>query len=382
MPWNRESPMDQKIRLIGDWLSGDYTKAQLSRIFGISRPTVDKWINRYAQFGEVSLKEHSKAPRHHPNQKQDAIVERLIAEKLKRPHWGPVKLVSRLAMLEPEVDWPAPSTAGEWLKKAGLVRSRKLRRRTPSYSDPFKDCDTPNKVWSIDYKGQFRLQNGAWSYPLTMSDNCSRYVLLCQSLQNTRYQSARGWIEWVFREYGLPQAIRSDNGSPFASTALGGLSKLSVWWVKLGVVPERIEVGRPDQNGRHERMHKSLKEMAVRPPKRNHRAQQRAFDAFVKEFNEERPHESLGMKTPADCHQISSRVYPEKIPEVEYEEGYTVRRVRHNGEIKWRGEKYYVSDTLAKEPVALKENEEGGWDMYFSFLKIGTFDEKRGRFVP
>ena len=382
MPWNRESPMEQRGRLIADWLQGNYNKSQLSRIYGVSRPTVDKWIRRYEAAGWTGLEEHSRSPHRQPNQTPEALVEKLIALKLKHPSFGPKKLISRLAQSEPEQAWPAPSTAGEWLKKEGLVTPRKKKRRTAQYTDPFLSCDQPNQVWSADYKGQFRTGDGRWCYPLTISDNCSRYLLACRSVRGTDYDAARGWFEWAFREYGLPDAIRTDNGVPFASTALGGLSKLSVWWIKLGIQPERIKRGRPDQNGRHERMHKTLKEATAKPPKRNQQEQQRAFNHFVREYNEQRPHEALSMKTPSQCYYASARQYPEKEPELEYSGMEHIRRVRHNGEVRWRGRTVYVSEVLRKEPVGLKRNEQDEWELYYGPIYLGRLNETTLKWSP
>jgi hypothetical protein len=235
-------------------------------------------------------------------------------------------------------------------------------------------------VWSIDYKGHFSTGDRRRCHPLTLSDNDSRYLLLCQALKQPRFEETRGWLEWAFREYGLPDAMRSDNGPPFASTALGGLSVLSVWWIRLGIEPERIEPGRPDQNGRHERMHRSLKVAVCNPPRATLLKQQEAFNHFRKEYNEERPHEALDMDTPCSRYQGSEREYPAKLPEVEYDDDYEVRRVRSNGEIKWQGHLIFISGALIGEWVGLKENEQQEWGLYFSFLHIGTLNHKTNRF--
>jgi len=380
MPWKREPPMDQRIQLVSDWLSDHYSKKTLSRRYMVSRPTVDKWINRYEREGIEGLRERSRVPKHSPGRTDEEIVGKLIEAKLQHKDWGPKKLVRHLVKQWPETRWPAPSTAGEILRRQGLVSQRNCRQKTPPYSQPFEDCDAPNRVWSIDYKGQFKTKDNRWCYPLTMTDNYSRYLLLCRGLERPRLQETRPWLEWAFREYGLPVAIRSDNGAPFASVGLGGLTALSVWWIKLGIIPERIKPGRPDQNGRHERMHRSLKGSTLKPPARNLRSQQEIFTAFQREFNEERPHEALSMDTPGSRYQRSARIYPERLREIEYGDEYAVRKVRSTGEIRWRGRLIYVSEALMGEPVGLKEVEGGQWQLYFSCYQIALLNNKTWRF--
>ena len=380
MPWKRETLMDQRIKLINDWLSGDCGKTALSKCYGVSRPTVDKWIARYEEEGPSGLEERSRAPKHSPQRTPVEVVAQLIAAKLQHQDWGPKKLVQHLAVKSPEIRWPAASTAGEILLRHGLVSSRRRRARTPPYSQPFQGCDAPNQVWSVDYKGQFRTGDGRLCYPLTMTDNESRYLLVCQGLLRPRLQETRPWFEWAFREYGLPDAIRSDNGSPFASTGLGGLSVLSVWWIKLGIIPERIKPGRPDQNGRHERMHRSLKEATLRPPAEDLYSQQQAFNVFQQVFNTERPHEALDMGTPASRYHASARCYPDRLPEIEYSDDFEVRKVRSNGEIKWQGRLLYVSEALIGEFVGLTETDNGEWALYFSTHHIANLNVKRQRF--
>ncbi len=380
MPWKRETLMDQRMKLIADWLSGDYGKTALSRRYDVSRPTVDKWISRYEREGAGGLEDYSRAPRHSPQQTSEAVATRLIEAKLQHMDWGPKKLVHYLATKSPETRWPAPSTAGEILSRQGLVKLRRRRSKTPAYSQPFQGCEAPNQVWSADYKGQFKTGDGRWCYPLTLTDNDSRYLLACQGLARPRLKETQPWFEWAFREYGLPDALRTDNGPPFASTGLGGLSVLSVWWIKLGITPERIKPGRPDQNGRHERMHRSLKAATLKPAAHDLRRQQEAFTTFRREFNTERPHEALGMDTPALHYRPSERHYPDRLMVIEYDDEFEVRKVRSNGEIKWQGQLVYVSETLIGEPVGLKETDNDQWALYFSTLHIGTLNPKSHRF--
>jgi transposase InsO family protein len=306
----------------------------------------------------------------------------IVKEKLDHQKWGPKKVVARLETIFPETQWPAVSTASEILKREGLVGRRHLRRRTPQYTEPFLDCVGSNVVWSADFKGQFRTGDSRMCYPFTLSDNYSRYLLACRGLRRPTGAATRPWLEWAFREYGLPQAIKTDNGSPFASVALGGLSQLSVWLIKLGIRPERIESGHPEQNGRHERMHRTLKEETISPPQRDLPKQQHAFDRFREEYNQRRPHEALGQKTPASIYQPSPTAYPAKLPDVEYDSSFAVRKVRHNGEIKWKGQMIYVSQALAGEPVGLLQTDDGIWQASFSFHRLGTLDDRTGKIIP
>jgi transposase InsO family protein len=379
MPWKETSAMDEKIKFIADWLSKDSTKSELCRVYGISRPTADKWIKRYHERGAQGLEELSRAPRTHPNEIAAELRAMIVKSKLRHQKWGPKKVMDCLRREQPKVRWPADSTAGEILKRAGLVRPRVRRRRVAPYSEPFSECAGPNQSWSADFKGDFRLGNGRRCYPLTISDNFSRYLLLCRALERTSTEEVQPWFEWVFREYGIPEAIRTDNGAPFASLAVGGISQLSKWWIKLGIRPERIRPGKPAQNGRHERMHRTLEEV---PPQGNIDAQQRQYDPFREEYNWERSHEALQRKTPGTVYCCSPRSYPAKLPEVEYESGVTVRRVRHNGEIKWEGEFLYLSEVLAQEPVGLTPIDEQKWEVRYSFHFLGVLDETTKRFLP
>lgn len=372
--------MDQRIKLIADWVSGDYGKSELCRIYGISRPTADKWIGRYHEGGVAGLEELARAPHSHPNQTAAELRALIVQAKLKHQQWGPKKVLDWLRAKQPELKWPADSTAGEILKRAGLVQARQRRRRVAPYSEPFRECEAPNQSWSADFKGDFLLGNGRRCYPLTISDNFSRYLLLCRALERPRHEQVQPWFEWVFREAGLPEVIRTDNGVPFASLALGGLSQLSKWWIKLGIKPERIKPGKPAQNGRHERMHRTLKQAVA--AQSDLQEQQRQYDPFVEEYNWERSHEALGRETPGSVHCTSARSYPAKLPEVEYESGVTIRQVRHSGEIKWRGQLLYLSEVLAKEPVGLKQIDEHKWELRYSFHLLGILDDSTKTIRP
>jgi len=376
MPWKETCAMDQRVQFIADWLSGGYTKSELCRSYGISRPSGDKWIERYEAEGVEGLRERSRAPGRHPNAVSEALCARIIEAKLAHPAWGPKKVLDLLRRDQPDQPWPVDSTGGEILKRAGLVRPRRRKRRVAPDSQAFGACAGPNDTWSVDFKGDFRLGNGQRCYPLTVSDNFSRYLLGCRALGRTDTAAVQPWLEWAFREYGLPRAIRTDNGAPFASLALGGISRLSRWWIRLGIRPERIRPGRPGQNGRHERMHRSLKAEAVSSVRATLSAQQRQFNVFVQQYNEERSHEALGRRTPGSVYRASPRPYPAKLPTVEYHSGVIVRRVRHNGEIKWGGERIYLSEVLAGEPVGLVALDDACWEVRFSFHRLGILDQR------
>lgn len=382
MPWKETSAMDQRTQLIGDWLSGAYTKAQLHRIYGVSRPTVDKWIGRYEREGASGLHERSRARLCQAHAVPEAIGARIIAAKQQHPWWGPKKIMAHLRVSDPAAAWPADSTAGELLKRAGWVQPRKYRRRVPPRDEPLAHCRANHQVWSTDFKGDYALGNRQRCYPLTISDNHNRFLLACQALGRTDTAAVRPCFEAVFREHGLPERIRSDNGAPFASLALGGLSALSAWWIRLGIRPERITPGRPSENGRHERMHRTLKAEATQPPSPDLHDQQHRFDAFVAQYNHQRPHEALAHRTPAQCYSPSPRPYPDKLPPVQYDTDVSVRSVRSNGEIKWRGRLVYLSQVLVGEPIGLEVIDTGLWAVRYSFHHLGMLDERRMTIRP
>ncbi len=375
MPWKELCVLYQRKQMVEDWLKREYSVVELGEIYAVSRKTIYKWLKRYQMAGMSGLEERAKAPLYHPNATPAEIADMIIKAKLARQRWGPKKLLARLTYEHPDTQWPALSTASEILRRDGLVKHRHPRQHTPPYTEPFKGCSQPNSVWSADYRGHFRLGNGKLCHPLTLSDNYSRYILGCWALERASYEHTRPWFEWAFREYGLPYAIRTDNGTPFVSVALGGLSRLSVWFIKLGIVPERIEVGEPQQNGRHERMHRTLKEAAVAPPRDNPGQQQRAFNRFVNEFNHERPHEALGQRTPASVYQRSPREYPAKVQSVGYDNATLVRHIHTSGCMKWKGSLIYVSENLIGEEIGLRRISEHEWEVRFSFHPLGVFDE-------
>ena len=381
MPWKIMSAMDQKIRFIADWQSKTFSLTDLSQKYGISRPTVYKLIERYEQCGIEGLKEQSRAPKTCPHRTPEKVISLAIQEKLKNRKRGPRKIRAQLKRQYPDLELPAISTISYWLKKEGLVAKRKKRLRVPPYTQPFCECEAPNDVWSIDYKGQFYMKNSHVCYPLTISDNFSRFLLGCKALKGPRYVPTRCYMESVFHEYGLPDAIRSDNGTPFAGKSIGGLSRLSIWFIQLGIVPERIEKGCPEQNGRHERMHRTLKSDALDPIARNLKEQQKAFDIFRHDFNHNRPHESLNDQTPNEFYVKSNRPYVEHPYMPEYGYDYTVRNVRHGGEIKFKNRMFFVTELLVKQPVGLKEIADGIWQLQYSFYVLGSLDLRKNKII-
>lgn len=382
MAWNETYPLKEKMQFIAAWHKREQTMTQLCRQYNISRKTGYKIIARYEEEELDGLKPRSRAPHSHPEQIDNQIIQYLLKIKRRYPKWGPKKIKSWLDVEMPNQHWPVASTIGKIFKRNGLVKPRKRKFRAPIYSKPFINCTEPNIVWSADYKGQFRLgEFGKHCYPLTISDNYSRFLLGCKGLLDTELINTRRYFEKIFKEYGLPTAIRTDNGRPFASPGLGGLSQLSVWWVKLGIIHERIKPGHPEQNGRHERMHRTLKEATAKPPYLTLDRQQRAFNRFQREYNYERPHEALNQKRPADFYYPSEKKYPIKLQPIEYDSCCVVRKVRDSGEITWNGNNIFISESLRSEYIGLKEVSDGIWQVYFSTIKLAKLDYKKKRII-
>lgn len=382
MPWRIEGTMHQKVSLIGDWQSEQLSVTDLSNKYGVSRPTVYKWLGRYREHGVSGLEEQSRRPHRSPEQTDAAIIELIVKERAKNQHRGPKKIWHQLKRRYPDISLPAPSTIGQWLSKRGLISPRIKRSRVPPYSQPFEHCSSANAVWSIDYKGQFHTTNGQVCYPLTMSDNYSRYLLACSALEGPRSIPTKAVLTRVFQEQGIPQAIRSDNGVPFASTNVTGLSALSMWFVQLGIIPERIEKGCPQQNGRHERMHRTLKAETTQPAGANLKEQQKRFDLFRLDYNTQRPHEALNQDVPANYYQHSVRPFIDRPRPLAYDYGYTVRSVYPSGEIMFKGFTYYFAQLLAGQPLGFKEVADDLWHVYFSFLPVAILDVAKHRLLP
>jgi putative transposase len=378
MPWDERTQMDQRVRFIGALTSCAYTMTELCRAFGISRKTGYKWAERYVLEGPSGLEDRSRAPKSCSHRTDPRCEQALVEARRKHPLWGPRKLLVVLGERQPGWPWPAPSTAGDILKRHGLVRPRRRRRRpAPGGPKPLVEARRPNDLWTADFKGEFRLGDRKLCYPLTVADQSSRYLLSCEGKSSVAVSGVRPAFERLFAQHGLPAKILTDGGVPFASPrSPRRLTKLSVWWVRLGIEPVVIQPGHPEQNACHERMHRTLKAATARPPASGMQAQQRAFDRFRHEYNEQRPHESLGMKRPAELYRASNRPYPTETPELIYPGHYEIRRVRPSGRIKWQGRKVFVSQALERQSVGLEETDRGLWTLYFGPLMIGRYDER------
>lgn len=381
MPWKEGTKVDERRRMMELWESGLYAKVELAGMFGVSRPTLDLWIGRYEEEGASGLIDRAPMARHCPHRTDEKIVRRIVKAKEAKPRWGPKKLMSWLGKKYPRTEWPAASTAGEILDRHGLVETRRKRRarivlRRPEQIDPSES----GEMMSADHKGQFRLGNGELCYPLTINDPVSRYSYAITALDSTSIAEAQPVFERVFGEYGIPQWMKTDNGGPFCSSlALGGLSRLTVWWIKLGIHPMRIHRGCPWENGAHERGHRTLKAETTRPPAGTRREQQRWFDRFRHEYNHERPHEALGGRAPITALKPCPRPFPSRTPVVEYPGHFEVRSVRSDGRIKFRGGYLFVADALVGERVGLEETDDGIWSVSFSFMELARYDARTGR---
>jgi putative transposase len=359
----------------------------LCREFGISRKTGYKLAQRFEQYSAVGLFDQRRVPERIPHRTSEAVAELLIELRRQHPTWGPKKLRAQLMRQHPAIVAPAASTIGELLKKRGLLTARTRRSRPLVSYSPLCHAAGPNDVWCVDFKGQFRLGNGHYCYPLTITDAYSRMLLSCEGLDNTRTEGALEVFEESFRHYGLPSAIRSDNGVPFASQGIAGLSRLSVWWLRLGIRLERIEPASPQQNGRHERMHRTLKAETTRPAGANMLQQQERFDRFKEIYNGERPHEALGQRPPAEFYQPACRRFPERIPDPAYPLHDLVLKVRSSGHLYMPGSgrasgNVFLSASLAGEQVGLRELHDGTWLISYIDIDLGRLDLSQAKILP
>jgi transposase InsO family protein len=371
--------MDEKVRFVVEYERDEETMSDLCERFGISRETGYVWLRRYRQYGLSGLVELNRAAHRHPNQTPEAVEKAVLELRQAHMRWGPRKLKRILERDQPGLRCPATSTVGEIVKRAGLVVARKKRRRTEPYTEPLQHAVEANRVWCADFKGWWRAGDGSRIDPLTITDAWSRYLLRCQAVEKTDTERVRAIFEAAFREYGLPEAIRTDNGAPFASTAIGGLSRLAVWWIKLGIMPERIEAGHPEQNGRHERMHRTLKQDCAMVEDRW--AQQRELDRFRHGFNQVRPHEALAMETPASVYEASPREYPRHVPEPEYPAWMQVLKVKSHGHFRWKKRDVFLSEVLWGERIGLEEIDDDIFIVNFAHLPLAQFDGKTGKLV-
>jgi len=381
MPWKETGPVLERMQFIEDYLSGFYTLTELAARYGVSRRIAHKWLSRHDVDGAQGLQDRSRAPINIPHRTNDKIAAEIVAFRRRFPHMGPRKIAARLAELHPDIEWPAPSTIGDILCRANLVAERPRRNRPAHPLRARRTPTEPNDLMTVDYKGEFFLGNHRYCYPLTIVDHVSRFILACDAFPSTQQAHTRKAFERVFREHGLPRAILSDNGSPFGSPGLGRLSRLSLWWIRLGISVERIVPGHPEQNGAHERMHRTLKAETARPPESTFERQQQRFDRFRHEFNNERPHEALGQKRPATVYVSSPRPYPEVLPPIEYAGHLLTRKVDHSGMVRWKNkERLFLSHTLHGETVGLEEIDDGVWSLYYGPVLLARFDERERRF--
>jgi putative transposase len=376
MGWMETCAMDERMRFVLAVEREEESMAALCRRFGVSRKSGYKWLGRYREEGVAGLADRSRAPRHHPQEVSAELAERCLEVRRAHPTWGPVKARAVLERRVPQTRWPAASTIGALFDREGLTVKRRLRRRAPPATAPFAACAGANDVWAIDFKGWFLTGDGTRCEPLTLSDAHSRYLLRCQVLAKSDAVHVWPVLDAAFREFGLPERLRSDNGPPFASTGAGGLSRLAVLLVKAGVTPERIAPAKPQQNGRLERLHLTLLQDTANPPARSLREQLDRFRAFQRLYNEERPHQALAHATPAEHYAPSPRRWDGILREPEHPADHTVRRVRSNGEIKWQGKLVYVNSALTGEPVGLVEGEDGSWAVRYGPVALGVIDHR------
>lgn len=381
MSWRETCAMDERVSFVSEALLGRETMTELCARFSISRKTGYKWLSRYHDEGPSGLMDRSRAPKRHGRAMAPEIAEEILRLRRARPSWGPRKLRAYLAEHAGDRVWPSASSMGDLLRAHGLSEPRRRAARLPGpLSTPFAEVREANDLWCIDFKGWFRTGDGRRCDPLTVTDAHSRYLLLCKIVEPSS-APVEAAMRALFERCGLPKAIRSDNGPPFASGGPGGLTRLTLGWLKAGIALERIEPGKPQQNGRHERFHLTLKQETSRPPAASPAEQQERFDAFCRSYNSERPHEALGQKTPAGLWRASPRRYPSQPLEPWYDAHFAVRKVRSSGEIKWAGRSYFISETLVAENVGIGETIDGDWLVRYGRIDLGILDCKRKRLV-
>lgn len=376
MPWTETEPMKERMRFIVDWERGLFKVNELCRRYGVSRKTGYKWIDRFEADGVEGLSERSRAPHDCPHRIAAVVARAILDARRQHPSWGPRKLLAWLAVRRPELMLPAVSTAGDLLKRHGFVKRRRRRHRWVHPGAPELVAAAPNDLWTADFKGHFRTGDGVYCYPLTIADQHSRYLLGCTALESIRTEHAKPIFERLFRDVGLPSAIRTDNGAPFASTGIHGLCAMNSWWMRLGIRHQRIEPSHPEQNGAHERMHRTLKAETTRPPAHTRRGQQRKFDRFRDEYNYERPHEAQDDEPPAKAWRPSRREYPSRLPKPEYPGHHLVRLVSNAGTFRFQSRQIFLSNALAQDHVGLEESKDGIWSIYFYDVLLGHLDER------
>ena len=374
MPWKETCPMDLRESLVLSVLAKEASVLELCRRASIAPKTAYKWLARFREGGRDGLADRSRARLTQEHAVSGEVADLIVATRKAHPTWGPKKLHRYLDDRHVGIKLPSLSTMGEILKRANLVQTPSRVPRHHGRVTGLCTPTAPNQVWTIDFKGHFRLGSGEYCYPLTVVDRFSRFVLRIDAKPSTQLDGALATFRALFREHGLPERIRSDNGTPFAGPGLARLSRLNVWFMRLGVVVERINPGRPGENGSHERMHRTLKAETARPPKNTMRSQQRRFDAFRQEYNQERPHEGIDQQTPGSLYESSSRPYRSTLPEDVYPGHWERRRVRTDGGIWWRGANVFVTEALIGRHVGLIEIDDGLWQLHYRQLLLGLLD--------
>ncbi len=377
MPWLETDPVTERKKFIIEAQGGLFSHSELCRRHGISRQKGYKWIERYEAEGPDGLLDRSHRPHSCPHATEPRVLDAALELRRARPRWGAAKILAHLTELHPRWLLPARQVLHKYIVREGLVAKRRRIRRIPHPGAPTAPFDAPNSIWSADFKGQFKTLDGIYCYPLTIQDGFSRFVIACQGLSGATLAGSQKVFTRVFQEFGLPERIRTDNGVPFASSALGRLSQLSIWWIKLGILPDLIEPASPQQNGRHERMHKDLKAETTIPPAATRAAQQRRFNRFRSDFNEVRPHEAHGQRPPASVYRPSSRPFPAKLQRPEYPAHFEVRKVSTNAGIRWACERVLVSHLLAGEYVGLEQVADDIWAVYFGPVSLGWLHTRR-----
>jgi putative transposase len=378
MPWQGVSPVDLRMRFVTEYQTEQFSMTELAESYGISRKTAYYWLHLYERDGPGRLAGGSRRPHHMPRATSEEIVARLLVVRQSHPFWGAGKIRDYLARIEPGTAWPCRDTIHDILVRAGHVRQRRSRRSVPT-SHHLVRPTAPNEDWTADFKGQFFTGDRALCYPFTLRDGFSRFVLRCQVLTSTCLADTQAQFARAFAEYGLPERIRTDNGKPFAGHGLAGLSRLAVWWLRLGILPERGRPGRPGDNGSHEQFHRVLKQHTARPPAPSLVAQQRRFTRFVEEYNTIRPHDAVGHAPPATRYTPSTRPFPRRLAPLEYPGDRVVRRVSGTGAVKWHGRRLFLSEVLGGLDVAFAPVDDGIWVVYFAAWPLARFSERTWR---
>lgn len=379
MPWLECSPMDLRIQFVAEWRLGLFTMTELCAHYGISRKTGYKWIDRSERDGRGGLDDRSRRPHQSPRTTPAAIVKAMVAVRHRHPTWGARKVLAWLRRHDSATVWPGRTTVCDLLKRAGLTRERTRHPRVARQAGPLAPVTAANDTWTLDFKGQFRMRDATECFPLTLRDAFSRFVLRIDALPGTHGGPARERLTRAFQQFGLPYCIRTDNGSPFAGPGLAGLSRLAVWWIRLGITPERIDPGCPQQNGAHEQLHAVLTAETVLPPAAALGVQQQRFVRFRHIYNTERPHEALQDRSPVDVYEPSPRAMPRRLPELEYPGHFEVRRVFSNGAVSWRKIDLFLTGVLAGEEVGFEPIDDGWWTIHFGHVILGRYDERAGR---